>query len=113
MPMVFLIPGEIRLIARPGRQRKSWSDFEFVLEVKELFPGDGVAARLPEYNAHRVEHPEHIIRHRIPRGDAAKSRAARIRERAVQSEVHLVSLPAAFQRVAAVDPRQRIAKMPV
>src|SRR5260370_31504579 len=92
MPMILLVPRQIRFPTRAHRDGETWGDLEFVLEIEEMLPLHRIAARLSEDDAQLVEDTEHIFGHRVARQCAADCRTARVGELTVGSKIHLIYL---------------------
>src|SRR5262245_48090466 len=111
--MVFLVPGEVRFVARTNGQSESWRYFELILEVEEVLPGDRVATGLSEGHTELIENPEGKVGQGVTGTGAAERHAAAVGELAVQREIHLVQLVSPLQGMASADPGHRIAEVPI
>src|SRR5438045_2260892 len=113
MTVIFLVPCEIRLPAGANRHREPRSCFELILDIEEVLPLYGIAAGLAEGDAQLIEVTQQEVGHGISGLRTAEGYTAPVGELTVESKIHLVHFVTPFQRMAAVDPRHRLAQVPV
>src|SRR5881398_2578403 len=109
MTMILLVPGQVGLPSYTISQRKSRSDFEFILDKEVVLPVDGIAAWLTEADTKLIERTQQKIGHRVAASDAAERHAAGLRKFTNEGEINFVNLKTPFRCVRTMNPAHRVA----